>query len=137
MTLETIDQLVRQLVRDTLSLPADEPVRGDQLLFYDLAFTSLDFLDLLYRVEEHFGISIPEGTLYGLARGDVDDAAFADRGQLTPLGRDRLMALLADTPPQVFPEKIHAQTLPRYCTVSAIARLVERKLADRVGQTLS
>jgi acyl carrier protein len=120
----TLDQVI-DLVRDTLSLRAAEPVRGDQLLFYDLAFTSLDLLDLLYRVEEHFGVAIPEGTLYRLARGDIDDAAFADRGQLTALGRERLMTLLADSPASIFPENIHSQTLPRYCTVAAIARLVD------------
>ena len=118
-------ETVIELVRDTLSLPTDEPIRGDQLLFYDLQFTSLDLLDLLYRVEERFGVAIPEGTLYRLARGDLDDAAFADRGHLTALGRERLMALLADSPPAIFPDKIHAQTLPRYCTVAAIARLVD------------
>ena len=116
---------VVELVRDTLSLPADEPIRGDQLLFYDLQFTSLDLLDLLYRVEERFGVAVPEGTLYRLARGDTDDAAFADRGHLTPLGRERLMALLSDSPASIFPAQIHAQTLPRYCTVAAIARLVD------------
>jgi acyl carrier protein len=117
--------IVAELVRDTLSLPADEPVRGEQLLFYDLSFTSLDLLDLLYRVEERFGVAIPEGTLYRLARGDVDDAVFADRGHLTPLGRERLMALLSDSPSSIFPDQIHTQTLPRYCTVAAIARLVD------------
>lgn len=126
----TVD-VVTTLVRDTLGLPPDATVRPEQLLFYDLAFTSLDLLDLLYRVEEHFGIAIPEGTLYGLARGDLDDTVFAERGHLTALGRDRLMTLLADTPPQVFPEKIHAQTLPRFCTVAAIGRLVDHKLAER------
>ena len=120
----TLDKVI-ELVRETLSLPDSEPIRGEQLLFYDLHFTSLDLLDLLYRVEEHFGVAIPEGTLYRLARGDVDDAAFADRGHLTPLGRERLMVLLADSPPAIFPELIHAQTLPRYCTVAAIARLVD------------
>ncbi len=122
----TVDAVAR-VVRETLGLPADADVRADQLLFYDLAFTSLDLLDLLYRLEEQFGISIPEGTLYGLARGDLDDAAFADTGHLTPLGRERLMALLADSPPAIFPAKIHVQTLPRYCTVAAIARLVDHK----------
>ncbi|MBA3499207.1 MAG: phosphopantetheine-binding protein [Myxococcota bacterium] len=120
-TLET----VIVLVRDTLSLGPHEPVRGDQLLFYDLQFTSLDLLDLLYRVEEHFGVAIPEGTLYGLARGELDDGAFADRGLLTPLGRERLMALFSDSPTSIFPDQIHFQTLPRYCTVAAIARLVD------------
>lgn len=126
----TLD-IVITLVRETLGLPDSEPVRGDQLLFYDLKFTSLDLLDLLYRVEERFAISIPEGTMYRLARGDVDDAAFAHQGHLTPLGRERLMALLSDSPPQIFPDKIHAQTLPRYCTVAAIARLAEHEAARR------
>jgi acyl carrier protein len=121
---------VIELVRDTLGLPDDERIFGQQLLFYDLAFTSLDLLDLLYRVEERFAIAIPEGTLYRLARGDLDEAAFAERGHLTPIGRERLMALLPDTPPQVFPDRIHAQTLPRYCTVAAIARLVDHQLAE-------
>ncbi len=122
----TLDVVIT-LVRETLGLPETEPVRGDQLLFYDLAFTSLDLLDLLYRVEERFGIAIPEGTLYRLARGDLDDAAFAQHGHLTALGREHLMALLADSPPQIFPVKIHSQTLPRYCTVAAIARLAEHQ----------
>jgi hypothetical protein len=89
----------------------------------------MDLLDLLFRIEQQFAIEIVQGTLYGLARGDLDDAAFADAGVLTPLGRDRLMALLSDTPPQVFPERVHASTLPRYCTVGAIARLVDHELA--------
>ncbi len=124
-------EVVCTVVRDTLGLPPDAEVRADQLLFYDLAFTSLDLLDLLYRLEEHFEISIPEGTLYGLARGEVDDAAFADTGHLTPLGRERLMALLSDSPATIFPDRIHVQTLPRFCTVAAIARLVDHKLAVR------
>lgn len=126
----TLDVVIT-LVRETLGLPDSEPVRGDQLLFYDLSFTSLDLLDLLYRVEERFGIAIPEGTMYRLARGELDDAAFAQHGHLTALGRERLMALLADSPPQIFPDKIHAQTLPRYCTVAAIARLAEHEARER------
>lgn len=126
----TLDKVI-DLVRETLSLPDGEPVRGEQLLFYDLQFTSLDLLDLLYRVEEHFGVAIPEGTLYRLARGDVEEAAFVDRGHLTPLGRERLMALLSDSPAAIFPEQIHMQTLPRYCTVAAIARLVDHLQQQR------
>ena len=126
----TLDVVIT-LVRETLGLAGTEPVRGDQLLFHDLAFTSLDLLDLLYRVEERFGISIPEGTMYRLARGEIDDAAFAQHGHLTPLGRVRLMALFADSPPEIFPDKIHAQTLPRYCTVAAIARLAEHEVGRR------
>jgi len=117
---------VAALVRDTLSLGDDQPIRPEQLLFYDLGFTSLDLLDLLYRIEDQLGIVVAEGTIYRLARGELDDAAFADKTVLTPVGRERLMALLDDTPRAVFPERIEAASLPRYCTVGALARLIDQ-----------
>lgn len=116
---------VAALVRATQALPADRLIRPEQLLFYDLAFSSMDMLDLLFRIEDHFGVAIAEGTLYRLARGDLPDGAFADAGTLTPLGRERLMALLSDSPAAIFPERIATEGLPRFATVGAIARLVD------------
>jgi acyl carrier protein len=42
--------------------PRLEPIEAQQLFFYDLGFTSMDLLDLLFRLEQHFQIEIPEGT---------------------------------------------------------------------------
>jgi acyl carrier protein len=123
MTTTTFDS-VAALIRETLSLGEVE-IRSEQLLFYELAFTSLDLLDLMFRIEETMGVSVTEGTIYRLARGDIPDEQFAEKGYLTPVGRERLMALLSDTPPAVFPEKIHTQGLPRYCTVGALVRLLD------------
>ena len=120
---------VAMLVRQTLALPQSEPIEPQQLFFYDLGFTSMDLLDLLFRIEQHFQIEIPEGTIYHLARGDLAEAEFAEDAVLTEAGRERLMALLYDTPPELFPPRIHATTLPRFCTVGAITRLVDHKLA--------
>jgi acyl carrier protein len=118
-------EAVAGLVRDTLALGNVE-IRADQLLFYDLEFTSLDLLDLLYRIEDQLGVAIPEGTIYRLARGDMPDDQFATKGYLTPEGRDRLIAMLSDSPPTIFPERIHVQSLPRYVTVGALVRLVDQ-----------
>ena len=125
--------VVIELIRDSLRLSgrADEPIASDTLLFYELAFTSMDLLDLLFRIEQHFDITVPEGTLYGLARGEMPDGEFANDGVLTAAGRARLLALLHDTPVDVFPPRIHAAGLPRFCTVGAIARLVDARLAAR------
>ena len=133
MTETAILDLVIAQVRDTLSVTDRESdgVSSASLLFYDLAFTSMDLLDLLYRLEQQCAITIPEGTLYGLARGDMPEATFATDGVLSSAGRERLMRLLHDTPRELFAERIHAATLPRYCTVGAIARLVEHTLASR------
>ena len=122
---------VATLVRQTLALPESEPVLQEQLFFYDLGFTSMDLLDLLFRLEQHFQIEIPEGTIYQLARGDLAEAEFAEDAVLTEAGRARLMKLLYDTPPKLFPARIHATTLPRFCTVGAIVRLVDHKLAEQ------
>ena len=120
---------VTVLVRQTLALPESEPISAQQLFFYDLGFTSMDLLDLLFRIEQHFQIEIPEGTIYRLARGELPEAEFAQDAVLTETGRGRLMALLYDTPKELFPPRIHATTLPRFCTVGAIVRLVDHKLA--------
>ena len=119
---------VATLVRQTLALPDSEPISEQQLFFYDLGFTSMDLLDLLFRLEQHFQIEIPEGTIYQLARGDLEETKFAADGVLTEAGRSRLMELLYDTPPEMFPPRIHATTLPRFCTVGAFVRLVDHKL---------
>jgi acyl carrier protein len=119
---------VAALVRKTLALQDAEPIESKHLFFYDLGFTSMDLLDLLFRIEQHFQISIPEGTIYNLARGDMPEAEFATDGVLSEAGRQRLMVMLHDTPPEIFPPRIHATTLPRYCTVGAFVRLVDYKL---------
>src|SRR2546422_8481388 len=133
MTEPTALNVVLDLIRDTLRLSGreGEKIASDTLLFYQLDFTSMDLLDLLFRVEQHFDIAIPEGTLYALARGEMLDAEFATDSVLSAAGRARLMALLDDTPAELFPERIHATSLPRFCTVGAIARLVESRLAAR------
>lgn len=122
---------VATLVRKTLALPESEPIEPKQLFFYDLGFTSMDLLDLLFRIEQHFQISIPEGTIYHLARGEMPEGEFATDGVLSESGRQRLMTMLHDTPPEIFPARIHATTLPRYCTVGAFVRLVDHKLGAR------
>lgn len=119
---------VAELVRQTLALPDTEPVKPEQLLFYDLGFTSMDLLDLLFRIEQHFEIRVPEGTIYQLARGETPESDFAHEGVLSEQGRRKLMKLLHDSPSEIFPDRIHASTLPRYCTVAAFVRLVEHKM---------
>jgi acyl carrier protein len=121
---------VAMLVRQTLALPVSEPIAEQQLFFYDLGFTSMDLLDLLFRLEQHFQIEIPEGTFYHLARGDLEESKFAEDAVLTEAGRARLMELLYDTPRELFPPRIHATTLPRFCTVGAFVRLVDHKLGQ-------
>lgn len=131
---DEITETVVRLVRETLAFDDEHPVSPRQLLFYDLEFSSMDLLDLLFRVEDHFGVAIAAGTLQTLAQGDLPEEAFAADGFLTATGRGRLMALLDDSPAEIFPERIHVDTLPRYCTVAAMARLVRHRLGRRLEE---
>ena len=124
-------EAVEGLVRETLARPGEIEVRAEHLLFYDLAFTSMDLVDLLFRLEDRFAVAAPERALLRLVQGDMADDDFARDGVLTPQGRERLMAVLHDSPSEVFPAAIHTSTLSRYCTVGAVARLVEAELRER------
>ncbi len=127
--MSTTDAVLEQ-VRETLGHAAEAPITPTQLLFYDLGFTSMDLLDFIFRLEERFAIAIPEGTILALAQGDLPDADFAQRSHLTTAGRARLMAMLHDSPPEIFPDAIHVATLPRYCTIAAFVRLVDKLIAS-------
>jgi acyl carrier protein len=127
---DEITESVMRLVRETLAFDDEHPVSPRQLLFYDLEFSSMDLLDLLFRVEDHFGVAVERETLQTLAQGELPEEAFASDGFLTATGRRRLMALLDDSPAAIFPERIPVDTLPRYCTVAAIARLVRYRLGQ-------
>jgi acyl carrier protein len=126
-TLET----VQRLVRETLARPDDFEARAEHLLFYELAFTSMDLVDLLFRIEDQFGLAAPERTLLRESQGELSDEEFARDGLLTPSGREGLMQVLHDSPPAIFPPAIHVSTLARFCTVGAVARLVEAGLRER------
>ncbi len=120
---------VQNLIRETLSTPDSEEILPNHLLFYDLAFTSMDMLDLLFRLEDRFNIKISEDTINQLAQGALSNQEYEKDGILTETGRKQLMELLSDTPGEVFPERIHIATLPQYCTVDAMARLADYKLS--------
>jgi acyl carrier protein len=53
-----LDQLVRRLVADVLVVPLDQ-VTPDCSLMADLGAESIDFLDLIFQLEEALGKRIP------------------------------------------------------------------------------
>src|SRR2546422_6054671 len=130
MTEPSTLNVVIGMIRDSLNASGrdDESISSDTLLFYQLAFTSMDLLDLLFRLEQHFDISVPEGTLYGLARGEMPDEEFATDGVLTPAGRDRPEGVLHDTRGGGFSPRVYSAGLPRFSTVRATAPLVDATL---------
>ncbi len=53
----TFEALV-EIIADTSDIPAEE-ITPDKNAFTDLGIDSLDFLDIAFAIDKHFGIKIP------------------------------------------------------------------------------
>ena len=120
-------QQVAVLVRQTLALPETEPIKRKQLFFTTLALRRwIARLTLSHRAafcDQHSRRNDLPPRARRDARERVCRGRRAQRG-----GPATLIALLRDSPAEIFPARIHATTLPRYCTVADFVRLVDHKL---------
>ena len=64
---------VAQIVADALGCELDE-VKPQSSLIEDLDAESIDFLDLVFRLEKGFGVKIPRGKIVEDARGPLPEA---------------------------------------------------------------
>ncbi|NMC21777.1 MAG: acyl carrier protein, partial [Thermogutta sp.] len=60
---EEIFEKVREVLVDALAVEEDE-VRPDSTLVGDLGAESIDFLDIVFKLEKTFNIKIPRGELF-------------------------------------------------------------------------
>src|ERR1700716_3454466 len=67
----------------------EEEIKPGSTLQGDLGAESIDFLDIVFRLEREFGIKIPRGELFpeSIFQGDPD---FVQAGKVTQRGLDEL-----------------------------------------------
>src|SRR5207302_8967461 len=67
----------------------EEEIKPTATLQGDLGAESIDFLDIVFRLEREFGIKIPRGELFpeSIFQGDPE---FVAEGRVTPKGLDEL-----------------------------------------------
>ena len=90
-----IESRVCAMVAEALALPP-ERVRPDANLFDELGAESLDFLDIVFKLERGFGIQITRGEMEAAARGDMSDEEFAPGGVISEAGLARLRQLMPE-----------------------------------------
>ena len=71
-----------------------EDVKPDVSLIEDLDAESIDFLDLVFRLERAFKVKIPRGKIVENARGALTEADFEQKGIVTDAGLAQLKAYL-------------------------------------------
>lgn len=117
-------------VADTMAdaLACDlEKVKLEASLINDLGAESIDFLDIIFRLERAFKVKIPRGKIVEEARGELSEAEFEKGGIVSDAGLVRLKTFLNEVPADRFKSPLKAAEIPRLFTVETFCKMVIRQ----------
>lgn len=126
MTRDEILQKVRDVLVDALAVDEDE-VTPDAVLTKDLGAESIDFLDIVFRLEQAFGFKIQQGELF--PDNVQQDPKYVQEGKVTPAGIAALRERLPHADFAGLEKDPQVSRVGEIFTVESVVRFVERKLA--------
>lgn len=128
ITQQDIDAIfpkVAGTIADALGCEEDD-VKRDSSLIDDLGAESIDFLDLVFRLERAFKVKIPRGKIVEDSRGALSEAEFEQKGLVTDRGLAQLKAFLSEVPAERFRTPLKVAEIPRLFTAETFCKLVIR-----------
>ena len=123
---DEIFEQVREVMVDALGVD-EEDVMLQSTLIGDLGAESIDFLDIVFRLEKAFGIKIPREELFP-AESLMNNPEFIANGKFTKKGLAELRAKISHTDLASFEKSPDNNKLGDLFTVAAIVNYVENKL---------
>jgi len=129
----TVFPTVAKTIADALGCDVED-VKLDVSLIEGLDAESIDFLDLVFRLERSFKLKIPRGKIIEEARGDLPEAEFEHKGVVTEAGMQRLRSFLSEVPADRFPAQLKVADIARLFTAETFCKLVVR--AQRAAATV-
>ncbi len=117
-------------VADTMAdaLACDlEKVKLDASLIDDLGAESIDFLDIIFRLERAFKVKIPRGKIVEEARGELSESEFETGGIVSDAGLARLKIFMNEVPADRFKSPLKSAEIPRLFTVETFCKMVIRQ----------
>jgi len=125
-TQEEIFEKVSATLVDSLNVDPDD-IRPDATLQGDLGAESIDFLDIVFRLERGFGIKIPRGELFpeSIFQGDPE---FVHDGKVTVKGINELRERLPFADVDRFAEDPQVGHISDLFTVDMITRYIQGKV---------
>ena len=99
-------------------------------LMRDLGAESIDFLDIMFRLEREFSIKIPQREIERMARGGLAPEEFEVNSILQAKGAERMRAILPELNPDELRAGLSLRELPSLFTVEVFANIVKRKVAN-------
>ncbi|HEU0029992.1 MAG TPA: acyl carrier protein [Kofleriaceae bacterium] len=124
-----IAERTRAIVADALGR-ADDEVQLTSNLMDDLGAESLDFLDIVFRLEREFSIQITRGEMERAARGDMSVDEFAPGGVISERGLARLKELMPEAADRIKPG-LRPTTILTLFSVQTFANMVIGKREGR------
>ena len=119
-------QKVRDVLSDALGVD-DEEVSPEATLQGDLGAESIDFLDIVFRLEKEFSIKIPKGELF--PDDILNNPEYVDGNRMTRTGLETLKAAMPHADFSKFETDPVVAKMPELFTVDTIVNYVEGKLA--------
>src|SRR4051794_34222488 len=128
-TQDEIYQKVSATLVEALNVD-EEDIKPTATLQGDLGAESIDFLDIVFRLEREFGIKIPRGELFpeSIFQGDPD---FVQNGRVTDKGLDELRTRMPFADLAQFEQNPEVSHLSDLFTVDLITRYIQGKLEVR------
>lgn len=107
----------------------EEEIKPTSTLQGDLGAESIDFLDIVFRLEREFGIKIPRGELFpeSIFNGDPE---FVQDGKVTPKGIDELKMRMPFADLAKFEANPELSQMGDLFTVEMITRYIQGKLGE-------
>jgi len=123
---DEITEKVREALVDALGVDENEVIPTARI-GTDLGAESIDYLDIVFRLEKAFSIKIPRGDLF--PDNILTSDEFVQNGKLTEKGVAELKARMPYADLTQFIKNPTVQDIADLFTVDMIVRYVEAKLA--------
>jgi acyl carrier protein len=126
MNRDEVFEKVKAVLEDALGVDEDE-ITPNASLTKDLGAESIDFLDIVFKLEQAFGFKIAQGELF--PENVAQDPTYVQNGRVTPAGLAALRQRLPHLDFGSFEKNPELTKVGEVFTVDALVRFVERKLS--------
>lgn len=111
----------------------EEQITPTASLIDELDAESIDFLDIVFRLEKRFKVKIPRGKILEDARGALTESEFEQEGVLTSSGLEQLKLFLSEVPDERFKTPLNVADIPRLFTPETFMKLVIKAQRDQAN----
>ncbi|MFO8011788.1 MAG: acyl carrier protein [Phycisphaerae bacterium] len=127
---DEIMEKVREALVDALGVDEDE-VTPEARIGGDLGAESIDYLDIVFRLEKAFNIKIPRGDLF--PDNILQSDEFVQDGKLTEKGLEELKTRMPYADLSEFEKNPNVDDIADLFTVDMIVRYIESKVNEEAG----